>query len=61
MPSRRRFRSFRTVSDDRVDLIADYLSEDWIEEWAGEGVRQVEDYLAKHAAFEAFLGDGDDS
>jgi hypothetical protein len=49
------------MSDDRLHLIADYLSEGWIGSWAGEGVRQVEDYLAKHAAFEAFLGDGDDS
>ena len=52
---------FGNVTDDRLHLIADCLSEEWIGAWAGEGVRQVEDYLAKHAAFEAFLGDGDDS
>jgi hypothetical protein len=47
------------VSDDRLHLIADCLSEEWIGALAREGVRQVEDYLAKHAAFEAFFGDED--
>jgi hypothetical protein len=51
----------RNMSDNRLHLIADCLSEEWIGAWAGEGVCQVEEYLAKHAAFEAFLGDGDDS
>ena len=32
----------------------DYLAEDWLDTWAREVVSQVEDYLAKHAAFEAF-------
>ena len=50
-----------TVSDDRLNLIADCLAEEWIGAWAGAGVRQVEEYLAKHAAFEASFGDGDDS
>jgi hypothetical protein len=49
------------VNDDRLHLIADFLSEEWIGAWAREGVRQVEDYLAKHAAFEALFGDGEDS
>lgn len=49
------------MRDDRLHPIADYLSEEWIGAWAGEGIRQVEDYLAKHAAFEALFGDGDDS
>ncbi len=47
------------VRDDRLHLIDECLSEDWIDAWAGEGVRQVEEYLGKHAAFEAFLEGGD--
>ena len=43
------------VRDDRLHLIDECLSEDWIEAWAGDVVRQVEEYLGKHAAFEAFL------
>lgn len=47
------------VRDDRLHLIEDCLSEGWIEAWAGDVVRQVEEYLGKHAAFEAFLDGGD--
>jgi hypothetical protein len=43
------------VFDDRLNFIADCLSEDWIDAWAREGVREVEDYLGKHAAFETYL------
>jgi len=35
--------------------IEDDLSESWIEDWAGAGVAEIEDFLAKHAAFLAFL------
>jgi hypothetical protein len=45
------------LSDHGLHLIDDCLSEDWIDAWAGDVVRQIEDYLGKHAAFEAFLGD----
>jgi hypothetical protein len=31
------------------------LSETWLEDWAGAGIAELEDYLAKHAAFFAFL------
>ena len=31
------------------------LSETWLEDWAGAGVAEIEAYLAKHAAFLAFL------
>jgi hypothetical protein len=47
------------VSDERIDLIEPYLSEAWVTAWAAFGVREIEDYLSKHAAFESFL-DGDD-
>ena len=35
--------------------IADYLSESWIDRWVEDVVSEVEDYLGKHAAFDAFL------
>ena len=43
------------VRDDSLHVIDECLSEDWVEAWAGEVVRQIEEYLGKHAAFEAFL------
>ena len=47
------------MSDD-VHRIDEYLSEDWVEAWAAEVIGEVEAYLAKQAAFDAFL-EGDDS
>jgi hypothetical protein len=35
--------------------IEDDLSETWVEDLAGDGVQAIEDYLAKHLAFLAFL------
>jgi hypothetical protein len=35
--------------------IEDDLSESWIEDWAGAGVAEIEELLAKHAAFLSFL------
>ena len=35
--------------------IEDDLTEPWVEEWAGDGVRELEGYLAKHLAFLSFL------
>ena len=43
------------VSDRNMHRIEDELGERWLEEWAGEGVREIEDYLAKHQAFQTFL------
>ncbi len=43
------------VSDRNLHRIEDELGERWLEEWAGEGVREIEDYLAKHQAFQVFL------
>ena len=37
--------------------IEDDLSESWIERWTEDGVRAIEDYLAKHLAFLSFLDD----
>jgi hypothetical protein len=47
------------VSDDGLHLIDECLSEAWIEGWAGDVVQEIEVYLGKHAAFEAFLGEDD--
>jgi hypothetical protein len=38
-----------------LHLIEDDLYETWLEDWAGGGVRELEDYLAKHLAFLSFL------
>ena len=38
--------------------IEDDLTEDWLALLAGEGVAELESYLAKHLAFLAFLEDG---
>ena len=48
------------MSDHDVQRIEDYLPEGWIEAWAEDVVAEVEAYLGKHAAFDAFL-EGDDS
>jgi hypothetical protein len=40
-------RGFHSISDD--------LSDTWLEDWAGAGVAEIEAYLAKYAAFLAFL------
>ncbi|MBA2536342.1 MAG: hypothetical protein H0V20_02775 [Actinobacteria bacterium] len=47
------------MSEHGLHLIDDCLSEDWVDAWAADVVRQIEDYLGKHAAFEAFLGEDD--
>ncbi len=31
------------------------LEESWLEDWVGVGIAELESYLAKHAAFRAFL------
>ena len=48
------------MSERGLHYIEDDLSETWLEDWAGAGVGEMEDYLAKHAAFLSFL-DSDDS
>ena len=40
--------------------IDDYLSEDWLDAWVSDVLAEIEDYLGKHAAFDAFLeGEGE--
>ena len=43
------------VSERGLHRIEDDLAETWLEDWAGAGVSEIEDYLAKHAAFLSFL------
>jgi hypothetical protein len=40
---------------DRLHLIAEDLADDTLEHWADEGLRALEAYLEKHAAFATFL------
>ena len=43
------------MSDRGLHTIEDDLSETWLGDWAGAGLAELEVYLAKHAAFVAFL------
>ncbi len=43
------------MSERGLHQIEDDLNETWLEDWAGAGVAEIEAYLAKHAAFLAFL------
>ena len=40
-----------------LHLIEDDLGESWVEDWAGDGVEAIEEYLAKHLAFLTYLDD----
>ena len=43
------------MSERGLHCIEDDLAETWLEDWAGAGVAEIEDFLAKHAAFLSFL------
>jgi hypothetical protein len=43
------------MSERGLHRIEDDLADTWLEDWAGAGVAEIEDFLAKHAAFLAFL------
>jgi hypothetical protein len=43
------------MSERGLHRIEDDLAETWLEDWAGAGVAEIEDYLGKHAAFLGFL------
>ncbi len=45
----------RSVSERGLHYIEDDLNETWLEDWTGVGVAEIEQYLAKHAAFLNFL------
>lgn len=48
-----------SMSERGLHAIADDLSDTWLEDWVGAGVSEIEEYLAKHAAFLAFLDSND--
>jgi hypothetical protein len=43
------------MSERGLHRIEDDLAETWVEDWAGAGVAEIEEFLAKHAAFLSFL------
>lgn len=43
------------MNDRGLHYIEDDLSETWVEDWAGVGVRELEALLGKHAAFLGYL------
>jgi hypothetical protein len=43
------------MSERGLHRIEDDLADTWLEDWAGAGVAEIEDYLTKHAAFLSFL------
>ena len=43
------------MSERGLHRIEDDLAESWLEDWAGAGVAEIEEFLAKHAAFLGFL------
>jgi hypothetical protein len=43
------------MSERGLHCIEDDLADTWLEDWAGAGVAEIEDFLAKHAAFLSFL------
>jgi hypothetical protein len=44
-----------SMSERDLHRIEDELAETWVEDWAGAGIAELEEYLAKHAAFQIFL------
>ncbi len=45
------------MSERGLHRIADDIADTWIEDWAGAGVAEIEEFLSKHAAFMSFLDD----
>jgi hypothetical protein len=43
------------MSERGLHRFVDDLAETWLEDWAGAGVAEIEDYLTKHAAFLGLL------
>jgi len=46
---------YAPMSERGLHCIEDDLAETWLEDWVGAGVAEIEDFLAKHAAFLSFL------
>jgi hypothetical protein len=43
------------MSERGLHRIEDDLADTWLEDWAGAGVAEIEEFLAKHAAFQIVL------
>lgn len=43
------------MSDRGLHAIEDDLAENWIDDWVGVGLAELEDYLNKHARFTDYL------
>ena len=43
------------MSERGLHRIEDDLADSWLEDWAGAGVAEIVEFLAKHAAFLGFL------
>lgn len=43
------------MSERGLHRIEDDLAETWLEDWAGAGVAEIEEFLRKHADFLSFL------
>lgn len=43
------------MSERGLHRIEDDLADTWVEDWAGAGVAEIEDFLKKHADFISFL------
>jgi hypothetical protein len=43
------------MSERGLHRIEDDLAETWLQDWAGAGVAEIEDFLRKHADFLSFL------
>ena len=43
------------MSERGLHRIEDDLADTWLEDWAGAGVAEIEDFLSKHAAFLRFI------
>jgi len=44
-----------TMSDRGLHHIADDLADTWVQDWAAVGLAEIEELLAKHAAFLGYL------
>lgn len=51
----------QSMSDRGMHHIEDDLAENWVEDWAAVGLREIEALLAKHAAFLGYLEANEDS
>ena len=52
---RNRVRAGFRGMDDTTDITKIDVDELWLREWVDEGLNRLEEYLARHAAFDGFL------